>query len=449
MPQQNNSEEVSKEIAQEDSTTNSNLPNLTKSTKTSANDIVELKLSTTPSSDLAKNLKATFGEGPSSKKYGKADSSKLRGKESMDNDQQAHGESRSSNGAPQRIEEPTKEWSSKERSNEVSLKIPQPSVTKMTFPLGSSISSPKKPQIATSTNHMEMESGRSQSDLLTISAITDESLQSSTGKQVKFDQGNHQQFAEDDLMRLFQILEEGAEMEVHISHVSKIAAVHDDKELIKALADLEGSLKMSLNEIASSKESIFRLENALNILSSHCSEHGASSHGLQTTIHTLQQEIQNVLSSSKQAYATIDTFNKLEHKEKLFIEESSKRKEAAVALLSEIYNKESSLAEVSLKEAKLKEQISKLQAELDIKEKQVQDYKMELISLKEQKKKSVYDTMGFIKEFEAVKKERSHIVEENMKAKEHVQNMDVKWSSCLSNLKKTILLLGVHLQQKL
>ncbi|KAI9071364.1 hypothetical protein K1719_046676 [Acacia pycnantha] len=400
LPKFENSEEVSKEIVAEDSTTNINLPNLTKSTITSANETVEEKFTYTISyrrklqkeGDLyigpkeiqnlenteyqemtLKNLKATFG-GPSSEKYGKASSSK----ESMDDDQQAHGESRSSNEAPQRIEEPTKEWSSKETSNEVSLKIPPPSVTEMTFAL------------------LQRERIMNQPE-------------SSTTKQ----------------------------------------AVHDDNELIKALADLEGSLKMSLNEIASSKESRFRLENALNILSSHCFEHGAPSHGLQTTIHNLQQEIQNVLSSSKQAYATIDTFNKLEHQEKLFTEERSKRKEAAVALLPEIYNKESSLAEASLKEEELKEQISKLQAELDRKEKQVQEHEMELISLKEQKKKSVYDTMGFIKEFEAVKKERSHMVEENMKAKEHLQNMDVKWSSCLSNMKKTTLLLGVHLQQKL
>ncbi|KAK4254259.1 hypothetical protein QN277_009663 [Acacia crassicarpa] len=455
-PNLSESEKVSKDIVEEDSTSNSNFLNLIKSTKTSANKIIEEKLSTTPSSDLDMNLKATFGEGPSSEKYGKANSSKLRGKESMDDDQQPNGESRISNEAPHSIEEPTKEWSSKETLSDVSLKIPPPSTTAMTFAQSSSISSPEKLQIPTSASHEEMESGSSQSDLLTISTITDESIQekimnqpeSSTAKQVKFDQGNHQQFAEDDLMKLFQIMEEGAEMEVHMSHVSKIAAVHDDNQLIKALADLEGSLKISLNEIASSIESRFRLENALNILSSHCFEHGVPSHGLQTTIHTLQQEIQNVLSSSKQAYATIDTFNMLEHKEKLFTEERSNRKEAAVALLSEIYNKESSLAEASLKEAELKEQISKLHAELDRKEKQVQEHEMELISLKEQKKKSVYDTMGFIKEFEAVKKERSHMVEENMNAKEHLQNMDVKWSSCLSNLKKTILLLGVHLQQK-
>lgn len=231
-------------------------------------------------------------------------------------------------------------------------------------------------------------------------------------------------------------------------HVSKISVPEDAGEATKALFDLEATLKMNLNEIASSEESRLRLQNALSILSSHCSEDGPPSHGLQATIHSLQQEIQTVLSSFNQAHATIVTFNKLEQKEKLINEERSQRMEVAIALLSEIHSTESFLAEARLKEDELKEKISKLQDELYSKVKEIEECEINLSSLKEQKKKSVSNTIGFIKEFEEVKKERSHMVEDHMKAKQELQNIHVKWSSCLSNLKKTALLLGVHLQQK-
>ncbi|KAI9103680.1 hypothetical protein K1719_023303 [Acacia pycnantha] len=438
------SEEVSKEIAEEDSTTNSNLPNLTKSTKTSANEIVEEKLSTTPSFDLDMNLKATFGEGPSSEKYGKASSSK----ESMDDDQQAHGESRSSNEVPQRIEEPTKEWSSKETSNEVLLKIPPPSVTEMTYAL---------PPTAISTAHTEPKSP--QSDMFDISIntegpqveiMTNDETCTDVGE-MKFDHKSSSQiFEEHDLMRLFQMMKEGADMEVDLSYVSKlIVDLHDNKEVTKALADLEASLKKGLNEIACSEESRLRLQNALNILCSHCSEDGASSHGLQDTIQSLQQEIQTVLSSFNQAYATIDTFTKLEQKEKLMIEQRSQREKDAKTLLYDINTTKNSIAKVQLNEAELKEKISKLQVELRSKEEEIEEYKKKLLSLQEQEKKSVSDTIGFTMEFLAMEKERSCMMEDQMKARQQLKNMEAKWSSCLSNLKKTMMLLGVHLKQKL
>ncbi|XP_054776237.1 nuclear matrix constituent protein 1a-like isoform X2 [Prosopis cineraria] len=341
--------------------------------------------------------------------------------------QQAIGESRSFCEASQRVDEPTNQSSSKETS----------------------ISSPKKPQMEIPATQADL--GNLKSDLLHISAITESAQEkimnqpeTSTEEEIMLDHRNSQKFAEDDLMRLFQIMEEG-----HIPHVSKISVREDASDVTKALFDLEDTLKMSLNEIASSEESRLRLENALNILSSHCSADGPPSHGLQTTIHSLQLEIQTVVSSFNQAYATIDTFNKLEQKEKLIHEERSQRKEAAIALLSVIDNTESSLTEAQLKEAELKEKISKLQDELYSKVKEIEEYEIKLSSLKEQKKKSVSDTMGFIKEFETVKKERSHMMEDHMKAEQQLQNMNVKWSCCLSNLKKTALLLEVHLQQKL
>ena len=52
--------------------------------------------------------------------------------------------------------------------------------------------------------------------------------ETSTEKEMKFDQGNHHQFTDDDLMRLFQIMEEDAETQVHMSQVSKVAALEDE-----------------------------------------------------------------------------------------------------------------------------------------------------------------------------------------------------------------------------
>ncbi|XP_054776995.1 filament-like plant protein 1 isoform X2 [Prosopis cineraria] len=505
-----NSEESSKEIAEKDSTTHkrsSNLPNMAGDEKASTNEIDEGQLSSSltgapPSSNLdviseetieltaqegskldgaineeasieqnshtmmAKNAKATVGEGLSSETHDKnkekveasvhgspkskqavisneVKDSELRimpapfasplqeyaqelcGKESKAG-QQEPGESRSSNDAPQRVEEPINQCSSKETST----------------------SSPMKPQIATSAIQVDLVG--SKSDLFHISAIIESAQgkimnqpETSTEEEIMLDQGSSQQFAEDDLMRLFQIMEEG-----HMRHVSKISVPEEAGEATKALFDLEATLKMSLNEIASSEESRLRLQNALSILSSHCSEDGPPSHGLQATIHSLQQEIQTVLSSFNQGHATIVTFNKLEQKEKLINEERSQRKEVAIALLSEIHSTESFLAEAHLKEEELKEKISKLQDELYSKLKEIEECEINLSSLKEQKKKSVSNTIGFIKEFEEVKKERSHMVEDHMKAKQELQNIHVKWSSCLSNLKKNALLLGVHLQQK-
>ncbi|KAI9071596.1 hypothetical protein K1719_046436 [Acacia pycnantha] len=170
-----------------------------------------------------------------------------------------------------------------------------------------------------------------------------------------------------------------------------------------------------------------RLENPLNTWSSHCSDDG-----LKAKMHSLQQEIQIVLSSFKQAYNTSDIVTKLEQKEKLMIGQSSHQKGAAMTLLSEIHKTQT-------REAELKEKIYKLQAELHSKEKEIKQCEVKLLSLVEQKKKSVSDTMGFIKELEAVKKE----------IRSKLENVNSKWSSCLANLKKTSLMLGVHLKQKL
>ncbi|KAI9071275.1 hypothetical protein K1719_046765 [Acacia pycnantha] len=119
----------------------------------------------------------------------------------------------------------------------------------------------------------------------------------------------------------------------------------------------------------------------------------------------------------------------------------SQPKEAAMTLLSEIHKTQTRVAE-------LKEHISKLQAELYSKENEIKECDIKLLSLEEQKKKSVSDTIGFMKELEAVQKERSHKVVDQIKARLQLENMDSRWSSCLSNLKKISLQLGVHLKHK-
>lgn len=250
------------------------------------------------------------------------------------------------------------------------------------------------------------------------------------------------QLEDDDLLRLFQIAEEGAGIEFHVSKIS--ARDEDHSEVTKALADLEASLKMGLNEIADSEERILCLENALNILSSHCS-HDA----LKATLHSLQQEIQTILSSFKQAHATIDTAIKLEEKEKLMIANLSKRKEVAKTLVSDIDNIQNSILKAQKREEELKEQISSLQAELYDTENEIKERGIELLSLQDQKKKIFSDDIGFIIELQELKKERSNMVEQQNKARHQLENVHSHWSSCLANLKTTSLLLGVHLKHML
>ncbi|XP_054776707.1 uncharacterized protein LOC129285160 isoform X2 [Prosopis cineraria] len=328
------------------------------------------------------------------------------------------------------------------------IPLPFSSASQIESPQVPSISAHGKPQIETSTTPLDIES--SHSDLPDISATTESAQDETwTDEENKFGKKS-KQYEEHDHMRLFQITEEAADIEVHMPYVHKIIAdlQHHD-EVAKALANLAASLKIGLNEIATSEENRLCLEKALTILSSYCSEDGPPSNSLQAAIHSMHEEIQRIVSSFNQAHDTIDTFTKLEQKEKLMMEQRSQRKEVAAATLSAIHRTENSMVEAQLKEAELKEHISKLQAELDSKKKKIEECKIKLLSLQEQDRKSASDDIGFIMEFEEVKKERSSMVEAQVKAREQLKNMDAKWSSCLSNFMKTTLLLGIHLKQKL
>ncbi|KAI9103522.1 hypothetical protein K1719_023145 [Acacia pycnantha] len=420
MPQQNdaspnfdNSKEVSKEIAKNDFSThkqNSNLSNLIENSETSKNEIVDEQLPTS-------NATAT----PSSK-Y----SRELCGKESMDG-QQALGESRSSNETPQRVEEPSNiECSSKDTSNERTLTIP-PSITETTSPLISLICSPKKPENATSAAHVEIESGSS--------AIIDQYAQG----QIMVNQ--RETSIEDDLTRLFRIMRDGSDMEVSLSYVSNIADFEDDK-VAKAFSDTESSLKMDLHQIAFSEEHTHRLENALNFLSTHFSEEEPSSHGLvRRKIESLHQEIQRIISSFKQSSETLDTLTKLKEKEKWIDEQHSQRLEAATTLVSEIRNTEDYMNQ-------LKEQICRLQEELKSKEKEFEEYEIKLSSLQKQKKECVWETIEFMEEYEAVKKDKSYVGDGQTKARQEIKKLENQWPSCVADLRKTSFMLGILLKHK-
>ncbi|KAI9103552.1 hypothetical protein K1719_023175 [Acacia pycnantha] len=445
MPEQNNNglpnfennEEVSKEIAEEDSTTNSNLPNLIKSEEASKE--VDEKDSTiqkqessppnlTENSETSKNeiveeqLPTSNATATPSSKY----SRELCGKESMDG-QQALGESRSSNETPQRVEEPSNiECSSKDTSKERTLTIP-PSITETTSPPISLTCSPKKPENVTSAAHVEIESGSS--------AIIDQYAQG----QIMVNQ--RETSIEDDLTRLFRIMRDDSDMEVDLSYVSNIAAFEDDK-VAKAFADIESSLKMDLHQIAISEEHTHRLENVLNFLSTRFSEEEPSSHGLvRHKMESLHLEIQRIISSFKQSSDTLDTFTKLKEKEKWIDEQHSQRLEAATTLVSEIRNTEDYMNE-------LKEQICRLQEELKSKEKEFKEYEIKLSSLQKQKKECVWETIEFMEEYEAVKKDKSYVGDGQTKARQEIKKLENQWPSCVADLRKTSFMLGILLKHK-
>ncbi|KAF7842573.1 putative disease resistance protein [Senna tora] len=346
-------------------------------------------------------------------------------------DREALEESISTKEAHGRVYKPANEISSIEGSNENAWI--------------STISSAKKPQAVTAPT--DTEPGGSKSNNEDISCNTEhlQETEIDIGEGIKVEDTKPEKFEEDDLTRLFRIMEEDdSDMRVGMPYVSNIAAREDDNKMAKAFANLEASLKMGLNEIANSEEDILRLQNALNILSSHFSkEDGAPVRGLSTTIDSLHQEIQSIISSFKQASSAISTFTELEGKEKHMInEELPQRKKAANTLHSEIDKTEKSMDE-------LKEQILRLQAELNRKEKEFKECEIKLSCLEEEKKKSVWDNLGFMKEFVDVKKDRSHMEDDQIKARQDLEKSKMKWSSCVANLKKTTMLLGIYLKQKI
>ena len=247
---------------------------------------------------------------------------------------------------------------------------------------------------------------------------------------------------EDDLIRLFQIMRDGSYLKLGQPHISKTSAFKEDK-LAKSFGDIESSLKMDLHQIANSEEHTCRLDNALNFLCTYFSEEESSSHGLvRGKIESLHKEIQIIISSFKQAYDTLDTFTKLKEKEKWMDEQYSKKMETAITLVSEISNKEEYMNE-------LKEQIGRLQAELKSKEKEFQECEIKVSCLKKKRMECVLETIGFMEEYEAVKKDKFAVEDGQTKARqEELKKLENQWPTCMAELRKNALLLEILLKQK-
>ncbi|KAF7842588.1 protein IWS1-like protein [Senna tora] len=252
------------------------------------------------------NTKVSVGKGPSSEKNIKPTSTthseavishpepltstKVHEKKPR-GDREALDESLSTKEPPGKVDRPANEVSSKEGSNKTTLED--------TSAVISSVSSSKKPQAVTEPT--ENEPGGSKSNQEDISCniespqgqITVNQLNEiNNDEEIKVEHTKVEKFEEDDLTRLFRIMEEDTDMGVGMPYIPNIAAIEDDNEVAKAFSDLEASLKMDLNKIASSEEDNLRLQKALKFLSSHCSEEdGAPSPGLSATIDSLHQEV--------------------------------------------------------------------------------------------------------------------------------------------------------------
>jgi len=200
-------------------------------------------------------------------------------------------------------------------------------------------------------------------------------------------------------------MEEYDEGQITTLCVSEVTA---DNFVAKALSDLEESLRMPLKDIASSEADSIRLLTALNFLSHLSLKDAALSDELQAIIDTMHTELPNILCSFKQAFITIDKFSVTEaHHDK-----------AAITLSSKISKANSFLDDAQQREAALKERIIQLEKEI--------------IHLQEEKDKCIQETIGNKMELENVRKDKNQIVEDQMKARQQIFEVDYKWSALRS-----------------
>ncbi|KAI4315968.1 hypothetical protein L6164_023991 [Bauhinia variegata] len=241
-----------------------------------------------------------------------------------------------------------------------------------------------------------------------------------------------EELKDDDLVGLLQSLEEDSDTRAPMLLISETAATDltlEDNLVAKALADLQVSLEVPLKDIASNDAASLRLENALNFLSCHSFEDDIVLYELKASIDSLHQEFPGVLSSFKQASATVDRFTLLEDKEESMKEEIPQRMESAVTLIGNISKIEISMAEIQQEEASLIEKISRLQDELNNTERRKRGCEARLSSLQEQKNKCIAETKEFKKEFESAKEDKSRMIEDHRKAQEKLFKANNKWSA--------------------
>jgi hypothetical protein len=183
-------------------------------------------------------------------------------------------------------------------------------------------------------------------------------------------------------------VEEVDESQIVTPCISEATAVrHSTKDnfVEKALSDLEESLRIPLRDIASSEANSLRLLTALNFLSHLSLKDVALPDGLQAVIDTMHTEFPTILCSFKQAFSITDKFS---------VTEAQQREEA------------------------LKEQIIQLEKEVKC--------------LQEEKEKCIQETIGYKMELENVMKNKYEIVEDQMKARQQIFEVDYKWSALLS-----------------
>ncbi|KAI4316042.1 hypothetical protein L6164_024060 [Bauhinia variegata] len=241
-----------------------------------------------------------------------------------------------------------------------------------------------------------------------------------------------EELKDDDLVRLLQSMEED-------SDTSETAATNltlEDNLVAEALTDLQFYLGVPLKGIASDEAASLRLEKALNFLSCHYFEDDIVSYELRASIDSLHQEFPSILSSFKQASATVDRFTLLEDKEKSMKEELPQRMESAVTLIGNISKTDMSMAEIQQEEASLIEQISRLQDELNNTERRKRECEAGLSSLQEQKNKCIAETKEFKTEFESVKEGKSRMIEDHRKAQQKLFKVNNKWSALCSQFEQ-------------
>ncbi|KAI9076916.1 hypothetical protein K1719_041132 [Acacia pycnantha] len=251
-----------------------------------------------------------------------------------------------------------------------------------------------------------------------IAPSTDSKLATSSTKSVP--RSDAEDLKDDYLIRMLDSMEDDYGGKSPILSVPTVATTKDEL-VAKALADLEESLKMPLKDIATSDANSLRLQTVLNFLSRLSLEDGALSHGVMAVIKSMHKDLPNILSSFKQAFATVNKFSVLEERDKSIKDELTQRKEVAIALVSKMSETQKFMDEAQEKEARLKEQISLL-------EKQRKDCEVELLSLQEQKRKYIAETVEFKKEIETVRKEKSEMVEDQGNARQQLFQVEYKWS---------------------
>jgi uncharacterized protein YbcI len=130
--------------------------------------------------------------------------------------------------------------------------------------------------------------------------------------------------------------------------------------------------------------------------------------GLQAVIDTMHTEFPTILRSFKQAFAITNKFSVTE----------AHHDEVAITLASKISNAESFLNDAQQREEALKEQLIQLEKEVKC--------------LQEEKEKCIQETIGYKMELENVMKNKYEIVEDQMKARQQIFEVDYKWSALLS-----------------